>query len=141
MAPVTDLRSLVERRLRELGDRTGPMSVRAAADRSRGQVSYETLRLIAVGQHSGKISPQVAEGLSLALDVPVSSIYQAAGRPRPQGRFDLPERADALNARERKAVLSVIDAILAAHEDERAGRQDGPGLRAVARKRGDKRGR
>jgi hypothetical protein len=111
---VHDLQQLVQDRLREMGDRRGPLSTRQAAARSGGKVSYETLRLIVSGRHSGNIGEEVAEGLALALDVPLSRIYTAAARRAPLGRFELPRRADRLNRSEREVILSVVDAILTA---------------------------
>jgi hypothetical protein len=120
VADVSDLQQLVERRLADLGDHRGPMATRQAAGRSGGRVSYETLRLIKKGQHSGSISPEVAEGLALALDVPLSTVLTVAGRRIPQGAFVLPKRAEALTKSERSVVLSVVDAILDAAAQERA---------------------
>ncbi len=131
MKDVGDLQQLVERRLRELGDHRGPMPSRRAAARSQGKVSYETLRLLRIGQHSGAISQEVAEGLALALDVPVATVLQVAGQRIPQGPFVLPRRADTLTKSERAVVLGVVDAILDAAEKDRS--QDAPlSARAVA---------
>lgn len=118
MATVTTLQALAQRRLRDLGSHGEPLSARQAALRAEGLVSYETLRLIVKGEHSGRISPQVAEGLSLALQVPLEQIYAAARKRAPQGPFMLPPEADSLDPKERKAVLSVVDAILSAHEGD-----------------------
>lgn len=116
MADVTDLQKLVTERLAELGDRRGPLSTRQAALRSDGLISYETLRLLAEGQHSGRLKDDTVAGLALALDVPRSKVLAAMGRSitQPLGRFELPERADYLTRPQRRAVLSVIDAILGA---------------------------
>lgn len=119
MADVSDLQKLVERRLIELGDHRGPLPTRRAAARAEGKVSYETLRLIKIGQHSGSISEEVAEGLALALEVPLDAVLTVAGRRIPQGPFVLPKRADTLTKSERAAVLSVVDAILEAAAQER----------------------
>ena len=129
MSDVSDLQQLVETRLRELGDRRRPLSTRQAAARAGGKVSYETLRLIRTGQHSGSISQEVAEGLALALDVPLSRVLAVAGRRIPQGPFVLPKRAEALTKSERGVVLSVVDAILDAAAQRRPAPEE---LRAVA---------
>ncbi len=134
MSRATNLQELVDRRLTELGGgRGGPMSTRQAAARSDGKVSYETLRLIKIGQHSGSISQEVAEGIAAALEVPVDDVLRLAGRRIPQGPFVLPRRAETLTKSERAVVLSVVDAILDAAAQERD--QDdsaGQPLRAVA---------
>jgi hypothetical protein len=129
MSDVSDLQQLVESRLRELGDHRGPLSTRQAAARAGGKVSYETLRLIRTGRHSGSISQEVAEGLALALDVPLSRVLAVAGRRIPQGPFVLPKRAEALTKSERGVVLSVVDAILDAAAQRRGA---GEALRPVA---------
>src|SRR3954453_12708801 len=120
MSDVSDLQQLVESRLRELGNARGPLSTRQAAARAGGKVSYETLRLIRTGRHSGSISQDVAEGLALALDVPLTRVLAVAGRRIPQGPFVLPKRAEALTKSERGVVLSVVDAILDAAAQRRA---------------------
>jgi hypothetical protein len=120
MSEASDLRELVDRRLAELGDERGPMSTRKAAARSDGKVSYETLRLLKLGQHSGSISQEVAEGIALALEVPLATVLKVAGRRIPQGPFVLPRRAETLTKSERAVVLSVVDAILDAAAQDRA---------------------
>lgn len=124
------LQQLVDRRLKELGDHRGPMPTRRAAARSEGKISYETLRLLKLGRHSGSITLETAEGLALALDLPLQDILEVAGQRIPQGPFELPRRADTLTKAERAVVLSVIDAILDAAEKERPSDEE---LRAVAK--------
>ena len=145
MKRVGDLQQLVERRLRELGDHRGPMPTRRAAARSEGKVSYETLRLLKLGQHSGAISAEVAEGLALALDVPLTTVLEVAGQRIPLGPFVLPKRAETLTKAERAAVLSVVDAILgAAGQDRTRGRvaaTGGQGRRSLRRDASPVRGR
>lgn len=116
MEPVTTLQHLVLDRLRDLGDRSGPLSTRLAARRSGGKVSYETLRKIARGEHSGDISDDVAQGIALALEVPLSQVHAAAGQRPALGRFELPRRADRLTAAERRTVIAVVDSLLNARE-------------------------
>lgn len=119
--PVESLQDLVLRRLSELGDQEGPMSAKAAAARSRDRISYETLRLIARGKHGGRIGDRIAEGLSLALDVPISEVYRAAGAPRPQSRWDWPQRFERLDAGQRQLVEEIASALLEAYD---RGRRD-----------------
>jgi len=131
---VRDLQQLVERRLKELGGPRGPMSSRHAASRSEGKVSYETLRLLRIGQHSGSISREVAEGLALCLDLPLETVLGAAGQRIPLGPFVLPPRAETLTKSERAAVLSVVDAILdAADQIREDDEEEESPLRAVAK--------
>jgi hypothetical protein len=109
------------------------MPTRRAAARSEGKVSYETLRLLKLGRHSGSISLEVAEGIALALDLPLTTVLEVAGQRIPQGPFTLPKRADTLTKAERAVVLSVVDAILDAAEQERPGVGADEPVRAVAR--------
>ncbi len=130
MSAVTDLQQLVEQRLKIMGGQRGPMSARQAAARSNGQISYETLRLLRLGKHSGSITRDTAEGLALALDIPLPEVMQLIGQRIPQGPFRLPKKADTLTPAERAVVLSVVDAIL----DAAKGRiEQPPALRAVAK--------
>lgn len=132
MADVRDLQQLVNDRLHELGDRKGPLSARQAAARANGKVSYETLRLIARGDHSGKLTDETVDGLALALDVPRSRVLAAMGLAltQPLPPFMLPDRANRLTRPQRKVVLSVVDAILGAVAEAA---EDPPApLRAVA---------
>src|SRR4051812_45218397 len=113
--PVADqLQHLVLTRLAELGEKGRPMSARAAADRSGGAVSYDTLYTIANGKHSGRLTDRVAEGIAAALEVPVSRVYDAAGAPRPQGRWLPPERLDRLDSTQRRLLEEIGAALLEA---------------------------
>lgn len=123
--PVDRLRELILTRLRELGDANGPMSAREAARRAEGYMSLETFRLLARGRggrHRGGISDRVAEGLSVALQVPVARIYEAAGTPMPGTRWQWPERFDRLSPAQRQLVEDVAAALLLAYQE---GRRDG----------------
>lgn len=123
--PVDQLQHLVLTRLAELGERGKPMSARAAARRSNGAVSYDTIYQIANGKHTGRLTDPVAEGLASALEVPVARVYDAAGAPRPQGRWLPPERLDRLNTEQRRMLEGFGAALLKADADGYArGRQD-----------------
>lgn len=110
--PVDQLQQLVLTRLAQLGEPGTPMSARAAARRSHGRVSYDTLYQIANGKHSGRLTDATAEGIAAALEVPVSDVYDAAGAPRPQGRWLLPERFDRLTIEQRRLVEEFCGALL-----------------------------
>lgn len=129
MSDVTEtLQELVERRLREMGQRRGRgenLSLREAWLRLPEQeggsraVSYETVRRIRELGHN-KIGDTTADALATMLEVPVAEVLQAAGQRPRLGRFDLPRRADRLTETERAAVLGVVDAILNAGDVDRA---------------------
>lgn len=109
---MTDLASLVTERRAELG-----ISLREAADRSGGLVSKSQIAAIERGETT-TVTDKTVRGLALALDVPVPRVWAAAGvRPSRLRPFEVPERANRLNARERRLVLTLIDTLLAAHEE------------------------
>lgn len=113
---VNELQELVQRRLEELGTPDAPLSLRRASERSRGLVSYEILRQILRGEHSGNISDRTAEGISRALDVKVDSVYAAARVPQPRGRWHWPERFDRLDSSQRRLVEDIASALLESYE-------------------------
>jgi hypothetical protein len=116
---VSTLQELVLSRLQQLGDETGPLPARVAAEKSRGRVSYETIRLIARGKHAGGISDRIAEGLAMALDVPLAEVYRVAGVQRPGSRWQWPERFDRLTPRQRELVEDFASALLEAYDQGR----------------------
>jgi hypothetical protein len=79
-------------------------------------VSYEILRQILRGEHSGNITDRTAEGLSRALDVPVNQVYMAAQVPAPVGRWSWPQRFDRLDLSQRRLVEDIAGALLDAYE-------------------------
>lgn len=113
------LQELALRRLQELGDSTGPMSAYQAAQRAHGKVSYELLRRILRGLHGGGINDRVAEGLSLALQVPVARVYDAAGQLAPGEPWSWPERFARLPAAQRKIVEDMVGAMLEMYDQGR----------------------
>jgi hypothetical protein len=115
LPPQETLQDLVLRRLAELGTPEGPLSLRDAADKSRGKISYETLRLIARGRHQGAINDRTAEGLAEAVDVPLALVYRTAG---------VPTRFDRLPGAQRKLVEDVAAGMLEMYDK---GRRDASG--------------
>jgi hypothetical protein len=123
--PVDQLQHLVLTRLAELGEPGKPMSARAAAKRSHGAVSYDTLYQIANGKHTGRLTDAAAEGIAAALEVPAARVYDAAGAPRPQGRWLLPERFDRLSIQQRRKFEELMNMVLDADaEGYERGRRD-----------------
>lgn len=119
---VNELQDLVLRRLAELGTPGAPMSIREATRRGRSLINYETLRKIARGEHSGVLSDQSAEGLALAIEVPVAQVYQVAQIPRPLTRWQWPAKFDRLDLEDRRVVEDVASALLRAREQGMRGR-------------------
>lgn len=116
--PVADrLQHLVVTRLIEMGIGGKPMSPRQAALRSRGAVSYDTLYRIVRGQHSGRLSDRVANGIAEGLDLPLADVYEAVGAPRPQARWVPPERLDRLTPYRRKLLEDLASALLEAEQE------------------------
>lgn len=117
------LQDLLERRLKELGQRRGrgeQISLHEAYDRMVEKLgkdadvpTYEVFRRIRTTGHA-KITDRTADALATMLEVGVNEVLEAAGQRKRLGRFDLPRSADRLDEAERAAVLGVVDAILKA---------------------------
>lgn len=101
------LQDLVITRLAELG-----ISARTAAKRSRGGVSYDTLYAIARGEHSGDLRDTTVQGIAGALNLPPGEVYDAAGLPRPVGRWQPPASLDRLSLAQRRLLEDVGSALL-----------------------------
>lgn len=114
------LQELVDRRRREIGGRTGPISVRQVHQRGGGDEhwSYEIVRKIVERGHSN-IGDRIADRLAIALDIPVSRIHTAAGQRQRGTPFVLPARANRLSQTEREIVRAVIDGFLGAYSEDR----------------------
>lgn len=113
---VNELQDLVLTRLAELGEPGSPMSYRQASERGRGLINYETFRLIARGEHSGRLTDRSAEGLARAIDVPVAEIYRVARVPRPTTRWHWPAKFDRLDLQQRRLIEDMARALLEAYE-------------------------
>lgn len=113
------LAELVTSRMYALGDESGPLSLRAVVARSRERLSVENLRRIARGDHQGNISDRVAEGLSMALGIPIAEVYRVAGLPQPGRRWEWDPKYDRLDQAQRAIVEDVAAALLAAYDKGR----------------------
>lgn len=127
---VEGLADLVSTRMIVLGDERGPLSLRNVVQRSGDRLSPETLRRIARGEHQGNISDRVAEGLAVALEIPIGRIYEAAGLPQPKRRWEWPAVFDRLSIAERTVVEDVARGFLQAYE---RGRRDATKQKDVSR--------
>lgn len=107
-------------RLRELGTPEGPLSLRQAAERAKGLASYESLRMIGRGEHSGRISDRTAEALSLALEVSIGEIYAAANVQPPLSRWEMPPNLHRLDLEDRRLVEDMARGLLRAREKSQA---------------------
>lgn len=114
--PSNPLRDLVIRRLLELGDGGRPLSYRAAAVRAGGRIGHERIRQIAMGKSLGRIADDTIEGLAMALQVPVSVVYEAAKMPRPGTRWRWPAKFDRLPDEDRRMVEMFASRLLVLHE-------------------------
>lgn len=113
------LQALMLTRLAELGTPGNPLSIHEATRRADGLASYETMRKIADGRHSGRITDRTAQALERALQVPVQRVYDAAGQPRPLGRWQPPAKFDRLDLEQRRLVEEFARALLEAYDKGR----------------------
>jgi hypothetical protein len=113
---VDALQQLVLDRMAELD-----LSFRVAAERSRighGKnsrllVSPATLNNIALGKRTFRAKDETLDGIAMALDVAPSVVREAADRPVDKPvKFDLGPKGDRLNARQRRAVIAMVNAML-----------------------------
>lgn len=105
---MTPLQEMLVNRMSELD-----LSFRGAAARSGGLVSHGTLNNIALGRHSGNYDDDTLRGIALAVDVPLSRVRDAAGLDRQSPtEFRLPKKASRLTPAQRKAILTMVDALL-----------------------------
>jgi hypothetical protein len=118
---IEGLAELVASQMAKLGGQDGPLSLRNVVTRSGDRMSVETLRRIVRGEHQGNISDRIAEGLSIALEIPTKLLYEAAGLPQPARRWDWPAKFDRLTMAERAEVEAHAAGYLRAYE---RGRRD-----------------
>lgn len=108
---VKRLPELIKDRLAEMGSHGRPLSIRDAAARSGGRISHARLTQLSQGK-IGQVSDRIVEGVAAAIDVPISTVYEALAIKRPFEPFRLPKEADRLSHRQRDAVLAVVKAML-----------------------------
>ena len=96
------------------------LSIRDAAARTDGRLSHSQIARILRGQ-SAQCQPGTLRALSDALNIPITKLRKANGhQPRVPTLFKLPERANELNIAERRVVVNMIGALLAAHDSHTA---------------------
>ena len=112
---VNDLQKLITDRMAELD-----LSYRRAATSSGGRVSHATLNSIVTGKHNWRLDESTVEGIAIALDLPISRVRRAAGMAERSNtsEFVLPDKARHLSAKNRRALLYMLEALLS--EQERA---------------------
>lgn len=111
------LQDLVLRRLLELGGGKDAMSAREAVRRADVEgLSYESLRKIARGEHSGRLTDRTANALAAVLEVPIKVVYEAAGITMPDGPWPWPDRFARLSQPRRRLVEDVAAALLDEYE-------------------------
>lgn len=117
---VRDLQDLVTDALRALGTKGKPMTPRAASERVHGAVSAETIRLLANGTHSGDLKDDTIGHLVNALNIKRSDLLAALNRTHVSelGPWKPPAVADRMTRRQRKAVDSIIAAMVDPGEQE-----------------------
>jgi hypothetical protein len=103
-------------RIRDAAQEAG--GYRTLARRSGGLVSHSTLNNIAIGRHSGHLTDERIRGIALCLNLAASRVAEMAGSELTDSLppFRLPPRANQLSQPQRRVVLSVVDAILAAED-------------------------
>ena len=94
------------------------LSFRGLAARSAGLVSHSTLHEIANDKHSMVFNPETLQGIALSIGVSQEAVRDAAGYARDvPTKFRLSPRADKLTDPERRAVESLVTALLTLHKE------------------------
>lgn len=112
MPGMAELRERIRQAAHEAG------GYRTLARRSGGLVSHSTLNNIVIGRHSGNLTEDRIRGIALALNVATSKVAEMAGVDMTDAMppFKLPQRADRLSQPQRRLIISIVDALLAAEE-------------------------
>jgi transcriptional regulator with XRE-family HTH domain len=114
-APLVDDQPTVPDLVRAALDRKD-LSIRDAAARTDGRLSHSQIARICRGE-TAQIQADSLRALSEALNIPITKLRKANGhQPRVPTPFVLPERANELSVAERRVVVNMIGALLAAHD-------------------------
>lgn len=112
---------------RLVSDRLATLDLSARAASVRGGLSHTTVAAIANGTHRGRPADATLDGLAVALDLPVSKVYAAAGVEPADPEWRLPARFRALRPEARLAVENVADTLLRMQRRWEAEATEGPG--------------
>lgn len=111
------LSALIQRRLDDLGDETGALSVRKAAEDSHGLISDTHLGNLIKGRaNPAGLNDDKIKGIAYAIKVDVDEVYDAANVPRPKARWTLPPQFDRMPESKRRVFEQLIAAMLDAYE-------------------------
>lgn len=108
-----DTRSL-QRLVQDRADELGITSARELTRRAGGTVSYETIRRILIGKHSGRLTDDIAAGLAMALSLPVARVREAAELAPTLGPWHWPTRFEVLDFEDRRLVEAIASRLAAA---------------------------
>lgn len=116
MADTLPLHMLIRRQMALLG-----MSYREATDPSRVDdlITASTLHRYSMPNRDTIPDERTILGIAFAINVDVATVERSLQLPPSRSEFRLPQRADRLNAKERAAVLLLVDTILVARSDRR----------------------
>lgn len=106
----------LQRLVQDRADELGITSTRELTRRAKGTVSYETVRRILTGKHSGRLTDEIAEGLAAALSLPVARIREVAELAPTLGPWYWPPRFEVLDAEERRLLEGLASKLAAAKE-------------------------
>lgn len=89
------------------------MSYRDVEDRSGGVVKHSSVHRIETGERLS-VEPRTLGGLSKALKIPIEQLRAANGQTGrvPAEPFTVPDRLNALTAKQRRLLVSIGDALL-----------------------------
>jgi hypothetical protein len=95
------------------------VSTRDVATATDGRLSHSQVARILRGS-AGACRPETLRALSDTLTIPITRLRKANGAwtGRVPSPFTLPERANELNVAERRVVVNMIGALLAAHDSQ-----------------------
>lgn len=110
---MTEPQSL-QRLVQDRADELSITSARELARRAAGKVSYETIRRILIGKHSGRLTDDIAAGLAMALELPVARVREVAELAPSLGPWHWPTRFEVLDIEDRRLVEAIASRLAAA---------------------------